>query len=273
MKGQIDRNWRVPSSILIPMLLTLALGSPLVGNAQIQTTAGINGSVTDTTGAAVPQAEVVVREQLTGAEFRDLTDSGGTYSFPSLLPGLYTITVRKAGFRTEVITDRTVLATQPALVDVQLQVGTTSQSVTVSAVGAELLSTTSQDITATVTPTLVRELPTARGNVFDLLITAPGVVPQSTSTYTSLSYGTSEAQYNFVTAASTVNWSGAFIGGNRDSATNVSVDGSNWADPLYGGASLMPSTEIIQELRVESANMSAEFGYGVSGIDVISKSG
>ena len=102
----------------------------------MQTTTGINGTVTDSSGGVVPGATVELKEQNTGAVFHATTNSGGSYNFPSILPGLYTITVTHSGFETQVVTDRTVLATQPATVDIVMLVGRTTQTVTVSAAGA-----------------------------------------------------------------------------------------------------------------------------------------
>src|SRR5215813_3002684 len=78
---------------------------------------------------------------------------------------------------------------------------------------------------------------------------------------------------NFVSAGNTFQASGAFVAGNRDSASNVSVDGSNVQIPVYGQATQLQARASVQEVRVEAANMSAEFGNGVAAINVITKSG
>jgi len=274
MRWPLIRSPQIWLRIVSIALFVCLEGIPFTAHGQMQTTTGINGTVTDASGATVPQADVVITDQLTGAVFKARTNNSGFYSFPSLLPGLYTVRVSKSGFRTEVVTDRRILATQPATVDVTLRVGETSQSITVSAEGAELLNTNSQDITGTITPTLVRNLPTTRGNFFDLLTLAPGVVPQQANGYNGgLGISQPSNAYNYVSIGNTYNSSGAFVGGNRDSASNVSVDGSNVQNPVYEDTPQLQSTDTIQELRVETANMSAEFGYGASGINVITRSG
>jgi carboxypeptidase family protein len=265
-------SWRLVWFMMWLMLLLVAF--PLSGRAQIQTTSGITGTVTDTSGAVIVGADVVVNEQDTGAVYKTKTNGSGAYSFSSLLPGLYTIRVSFKGFRTEVITDRRILATQPATVDVTLQVGQAAETFTVSGQGAELLTTTSQTITGTITPTLVKNLPNISGSFFDLLTLAPGVVPQDANRSNGgLGISQTSSAYNYVHVGNTYNPSGTFVGGNRDSASNVSIDGSNVQDPVYQQTPQQQATDTVQELRVESANMSAEFGYGASGVNVITRTG
>jgi Carboxypeptidase regulatory-like domain len=249
--------------------------SPFSAKAQMQTTTGINGTVADSSGGLIVGAVIIVRDQQTGAVFNTKTNSSGYYSFPSILPGLYTITASMAGFRKQEITDRQVQATQPATVDVTLEVGSTAQTVTVSAQGAELLTTSSQAVTGTITPMLVQNLTNIRGNFFDVLTLAPGVVPQGANGPDDPGSFVSQTSkvYNYVTFKNTSNVSGVFVGGNRDSGSNVSVDGSNVQGAVWQDAPQLQSTDSIQELRVETVNMSAEFGYGASGVNVITKSG
>lgn len=277
MKVHSDQTWWNGSTISFALLLTLLIfiaGFPVAGNAQMQTTTGISGTVTDSSGAVIPGAAVEVKEQNTGATFHATTNGEGIYSFPLLLPGLYTITVTSRGFQREVVTDRTVLAAQPAAVDVRMRIGATAETVTVSAAGAELLNTESQTISGTITPLLVDNIPTIRGNFMDLLALSPGVVPQTPEAFNGgLHISQTEEAFNYVVSANTYNASGVFMAGNRDSADNVSIDGANVQDPVYEDATQMQPTDSVKELRVETANMNAEFGYGVSGINVITKNG
>lgn len=263
------RYLRVPVLTLVACLLI-----SLPSSGQIQTTSGIAGNIKDPSGGAIAGAKVVVREQNTGAVHEMISNSLGYYSFPSLLPGIYTITVEMSGFQTAVVTDRQIQASQPAEVDVTLKLGKTSQTVTVSAAGAELLKTSSQSISDSITPELVRSLPTVRGNFFDILDLAPGVVSQQTNGYNAgLSVSQTSNAYNYVNIGNTYNSSGAFVGGNRDSASNVSVDGANVQSSVYQDSPQWQSTDTIKEMQVQTAGMNAEFGYGASGINIITKSG
>ena len=234
----------------------------------MQTNTGITGIVTDTTGALIPGASVTVREQNTGATYSATTDAGGAYSFPSLLPGVYTITVSHPGFETAVVKDRSILAAQPAQVDVALQVGSVSTSVTVSAAGAELTTTTATQVSTLVPPTLVNTLPLNGLDYFAYAELTPGAVPQNASTRMMTFAGN-----QFVSAANTFVMNGIMLGGARDSASNVSVDGVNTQSHHYEQSTALQSPYDIEELQVETGTMNAEFGNGVTSTNVITKKG
>src|SRR5262249_50230501 len=229
----------------------------------------ITGTVADPLGAVFPGAVVKLTNQNTGAARQTTTSSEGVYSFQSLPAGRYTIVISAAGFKTTTITDRVIETAQPAHGDSRLEPGSTSEQVTVSAAGAELVNTASAEVTGSVTPELVQNIPLGRGHVFDLLQLTPGVVPQNAGQ--NLSFAA--RSLNFVDAGNTFQASGAFIAGNRDSASNTSVDGSNVQTPVYGQATQLQSRASVNEVRVEAANMSAEFGNGVAAVNFITKSG
>ena len=254
------------SMLLLVCLLPLAI--PM--QAQVETSSSINGTVIDSTGAVVVGAAVTVKNQDRGETRKAVTNSTGYYSFPSLPPGTYTTTVSMAGFKTVVVRDRVVQVAQPASVDVTLSVGASAQTVNVSAAGAELIATTTSEISGTISPTLVENLPLNSHNMFDLAVLTPGTSPQNLTDY-QISF--SQQSLNYVGAAGTFVSSGIFAGGNRDSGTNVSIDGANVQSPVYQQTTQLQSTASVQEMRIETSNMNAEFGGGVSAVNVITKSG
>ncbi len=247
----------------------ILLSCALAVYGQVETTTSISGAITDPQGAALPSAVVRLANQSTGAVREITTNMDGIYSFQSLPGGTYTITVSAPGFKATTITDRTLQTAQPARLDVTLEIGSASEQVTVSAAGAELVNTMSAEVSGSITQELVQNIPLSRGNFFDLLQLTPGVVPQNLGS--SLSFAAQSL--NFVSAGNTFQASGAFISGNRDSASNVSIDGSNVQIPVYGQATQLQARASVQEVRVESASMSAEFGNGVAAVNVITKSG
>ena len=253
------------------MMKILLLFACLVASyAQVETTTSITGNVTDQQGAAFVGAIVKLSNQNTGALREMATNSEGVYSFQSLPAGTYTISVSAKGFKTTTITDRTVETAQPAHVDLKLEIGSTSEQVTVSGAGAELVNTASAEVTGSVTRELVENIPLGRGNFFDLLQLTPGAVPQN---FGSTNVSFAQQSLNFVQAGNTFQASGAFISGNRDSSSNISVDGSNVQIPVYGQATQLQARASVREVRVESANMSPEFGNGVAAVNVITKGG
>jgi hypothetical protein len=254
--------------VLMLSVSLLLLAIPM--QAQVETTSSINGTVMDSTGGVVVGAAVTVKNQNTGGTRNAITNSTGYYSFPSLSPGTYSITVSMAGFKTVVVSDRVIQVAQPASVDVKLSVGASAETVNVSAAGAELIDTTTSEISGTISSTLVQNLPLNGHDMFELATLTPGTSPQNLTDY-QISF--SQQSLNYVGAAGTFVSSGIFAGGNRDSATNVSIDGSNVQSPVYQQTTQLQSTASVEEMRIETSNMNAEFGGGVSAVNVITKSG
>ena len=266
------------SSILIRMgrlsglavLCFFALYWVAGANAQVETTSALRGIVTDPADAVIPGASVVTKNVNTG-ETRTLRTNGqGAYSLPSVSPGTYTITVTKNGFKTGVITGRVLEVGQPAEVDVVLQLGSSAQSITVSAAGAELLNTSTGEVSSLVSSRLVQNVPLNGRDFFDLAALTPGATPQNLTT-TQITF--SQKSLNFVGSAGTFVASGIVLAGNRDSATNVSVDGSNVQSPVYQQTTQLQSPDDIQEMKIESGNMNAEFGNGITAVNIVTKSG
>ncbi|MCS7024019.1 MAG: carboxypeptidase-like regulatory domain-containing protein [Bryobacteraceae bacterium] len=246
--------------------------SPLL-LAQVETSTSIRGLITDPTGAAVPGARVNIRNVATGEERSTLSDSSGFYSFPSVVPGTYDILVSQVGFKRAEVRNRVAQVTQPAQVDVVLQVGETTESVTVSAAGAELLSTTSAEVAGTIVNRLVTELPLNGRNFFDLAVTLPHVSLQSLSPQSSFAAFSANAVFGANQTSPIFRQSGIFAAGNRDSATNVSLDGVNIQSSVYRQATPQTPPSAIQEVKIHVSGMNAEFGNGVAAVNVITKGG
>ena len=258
---------------ILSIVITAALCPLLwVSNteAQVETTTGIRGLVSDSSGAIVPGAQVEVRNINTGEKRTDVTNGQGSYSFLSLLPGTYNVTVTKQGFKTGAVVNRVLQVGVPAEVDVTLQLGATAETVTVSAAGDELINTTTAEVSSVVPASLVSNVPLNGRDLFDLAALAPGAVPQSLTT-TQISFA--QKSLNFVQTAGVTTTSGIILSGMRDSSVNVSVDGSNVQSPVYQMSTALQSPDDIQEMKIESGNMNAEFGNGVSAVNIITKSG
>lgn len=247
-----------------------ALAVAFNASAQVQTTTLITGTVTDPGGAVVPGVKITVRSDETGSVRETATNDGGYYAVQGLRPGRYTISATLAGFKTAVVEGREVQVSIPAAVNLVLEVGDLTQEVTVSAAGAELLNTTTGAISTTISQNLVEDLPNQTRNPFDLLALAPNTSPQYLSTG-NLSFG--QHSMRRVNAAGSLESSGVFAAGSTDSASNVSVDGANIQMALYNMPVNIQSPSTIKELRIETANANAEFGYGSNAINIITKNG
>ncbi len=252
-------------------VLILALTAVLF--AQVETSTSIRGLITDPTGAAVPNAKVSIRNVATGEERTSESGPSGAYSFPSVVPGTYDITVQHPGFKKSEVKNRVAQVTQPAQVDFGLQVGDTAESVTVSAEGAELINTASAEIAGTIVNKLVQDIPLNGRNFFDLAVTLPHVSLQNIAPQASFASFSQNAVLGANQANPLFRSSGIFAAGNRDSATNVSIDGVNIQSSVYRQATPQQPPSAIQEVKIHVSSLAAEFGNGVAFVNVITKSG
>ena len=240
---------------------------------QVETSTSVRGLVTDPSGASIVGAKVTIKNEGTNEERVTTTNDTGFYAFPSVLPGTYDVTVIHPGFKRAQITGRVAEASQSAQVDVVLEVGQNTESVTVSAAGAELISTTTAEIGGIVPPQLLEEMPTNGRNFFDLATLLPQVSLQNLGPQMSFAGFSNNVVYGSSQANPTFRSSGIFAAGNRDSAANVSVDGVNIQSSVYRQAAPEEPPSAIEELKIHVSSMDAEFGNGAAAVNVITKSG
>src|SRR4051794_29012540 len=134
-------KYKIPRLARCTCLLAALLSSICHGHAQ-EVTARLDGTIKDTAGAVVPEAPLSARNVSTGVVTTATSDLSGNYVFASLAPGTYTLSVKKPGFATRMITGITLQVAQKATVDLTLNVGQVNQTVTVEAT-APLVDSTS----------------------------------------------------------------------------------------------------------------------------------
>src|SRR5215813_13608516 len=214
--------------------------------AQVSTSS-ITGQVTDSSGAVVANAQVEAKNQETGVVYNSVTTTTGNYSFSSLPPGRYTITVRQTGFRTYTATDNVLTVGAPLVLDISLIVGAVTE--TVSVVGNyERLDTTTATISDVMDTKQVQNLPLNGRNPLALLTLEPGVLQRT------------------VGAGGSTN-----VFGSRDRAHNVTIDGidaneSTVPNPQGNIQRLNPDN--VQEFRTVTLGATAETGRN-SGANVM----
>ncbi|MGH9583564.1 MAG: TonB-dependent receptor, partial [Bryobacteraceae bacterium] len=160
----------------LAMLMAVLL-SPVILRAQALQ--GITGTVVDPTGAIIPNAKVTATNDATGVANTATTNSAGTYQFPALIPGTYTVKVAAPGFQTGVYSGVGVEVSKPSTVNAMLQPGTSTQTVEVTA-SPIALNTTQPSLGTTIENKVVKELPNqisgGRGRQIDnFIFLAPGV--------------------------------------------------------------------------------------------------
>jgi hypothetical protein len=217
----------------------------------------IVGRVTDSSGAAVPGAQVTVTNTQTGMSVRTATTTEGTYSVPGLLAGTYNVKVEKPSFQVYTGTGITLQSSETARVDVHLAVSNIQQSVSVEA-SAAIIQTDSSSIGSSVTNQQLSELPTQLQTVDAFIALAPGVQSYQNSTNPPIGGGTHWGSVNFTLNGAEINDPG--------NSGGVTIQGSG------GGLLVLPPPSALQELSIQSNGMTAQY-RGKSTVTLVTKGG
>lgn len=203
------------------------------------------GTVTDPSGAVIPGATLTIKDNQTGRE-RTVTASGeGSFDVSQLEFGTYTVTVTAQGFSTFTATELKIDANREYTLSPTLQTGGVAESVTVIA-GADVINSSNAELSNTVSPTQVKELPINGRNPLALLNTIAGANPTSQS-----------------------------INGQRGSSTNYTRDGINVQDNFIrtGFVADRPTVDDTGEFTVITQNAGAQFGSGTAQVQLITPRG
>src|ERR1700674_3414156 len=252
--------------VLFVWIFGLCLGNSRPLRAQV---AGgtLSGSITDPSGAAVANAQVVIKNSATGVATTVTTNTDGLYSAANLLPGEYEIAVSATGFNTGIKKGITINVGSQPVFNLILQVGTVANRIEVTT-EAPTVQLTSSDISATVNATTVRELPLNGRSWTDLAALSPGV--DTIHTQTDFSAGSDRGNRGFGQQLT--------ISGARPQQNNYRLDGASLNDYANGapgsvlGGNL--GVDAIQEFSVLTSNYSAEYGKTSGGVvNAITRSG
>ncbi|HTQ96398.1 MAG TPA: carboxypeptidase-like regulatory domain-containing protein, partial [Candidatus Acidoferrum sp.] len=268
------------SRILPRITICLSLLLLLVCGANAQYRAGIQGSVLDSSGEAIPDAKVTVLAKETGLSQEGVSDANGVYSVNRLAPGIYSITVEKAGFKRKVLDNVQIAAEQITSINVTLDIGQVNESVTVNGNELPAIDTESGVIAGTVTAQQIQALPSFGRDVFQLVQLAPGAFGDGSRTGS----GDSNSQPGNAGPGGSGGSSGVFqtenrpqvsINGGRQDSNNVTLDGINITSVSWGAAAIItPNEDSVKEVRVVTNEYDAESGrFGSGQIQVISQSG
>ncbi len=242
------------------LALALTLATSAVASLSAQTSNGtIAGQVTDTAGAIIPRAQVVIVNTSTGSQITVQSTSAGVYSVPSLEPGTYELHISFAGFQTADITGVVVDASRTTTQNVKLGVGEVSSVVTVEAEDA-LLTKDSPSLQTTITGELAREIPLPERSALGLATLTPGVVgdPQ---------YSNGVQSENPPVGTQPVTPGGSLsITGGRPGSSSVLVDGFDISLNGYARAGITFSADAIQQLTVQQNGLPAQYGRTSGGI-------
>ena len=256
---------KICAALSVFVVMAISFLGPRQAHAQVSG-ATLSGTVKDSSGAAIPNAQVTVTDMATGVARSITTDSAGLYSAPNLLPASYEVSVTAPGFSRQVRRGITLTVGGQQELDVSMQVGEVSQTVEVSA-EAPTVELTSSTLSAEVSATTVRELPLNGRSWVDLGSLQPGVSQPNTQKPLTVA---GRGQRGFGTQVS--------ITGTRPDENLYRLDGINVNDysnsspsNISGGAT---GVDAIQEFSVVTGNAPAQYGRSSGGIfNAITRSG
>ena len=247
--------------LVLSLLMILFLSSPLFAQRD---TGSISGSVTDTSQAQIPGAEVVVRNLATGAERRTLTDDHGFYAVPSLPASHYSLTITQKGFTTYSVPDFVVQVNQQATLNASLQVGVVTETVTVHETAG--VETSNGTLNTSIPQRMVTDLPLNGRNLMQLLQVTPGTLETNgTQGYVPFNQGATRPEVGGTMISAS--------GGTGDSTTFL-LDGGIYEDSYTEVANVLPNPDAIQEFTFQTNSYSAKFGGRGGGVvNIVTHSG
>jgi len=220
---------------LLILLLTAA-------SAFAQATGGrASGTVTDASGAVIPNATVTLKNETTGQTVTMQTTTAGAFHFPNVPVGTYSVKISADGFKAAA-SEIVITLNQESVVDAQMQTGEVSDQVNVTAAAGGLVQTDASQLGSSWNSRQSLELPIL-GNQYSLALLSPNAVATSTG----------------------VVGAGGTIGGVRPRGNSFNIDGVNNDDPSVTGPSTKLILDAIQEFTVLNNNFNAEFGSAAGG--------
>ena len=246
-----------------------------ITTATAQFRAGIQGTVTDTTGGLVPEAKLTLTNTETGKTQEAVSSNEGFYRLENLPPAKYKLTIEKAGYRTKVLDNLTVNAEAVQGLDLVLEPGDVSATVTISDEAGQAVQTENANIDKAISTQEVRTLPQFGRDPYELARLTPGVFGDA-------SRGGTGGAVNLPNTAGpggssrsifqTENVPQISANGQRVTANNYQIDGTSVNSLTNGGAAVItPNQESVKELRVIANVYSAEYGRN-SGAQVLTVS-
>ena len=241
-------------SILLALLLTF-----VAATAHAQSTATLEGTVTDQQSAAMPGVTVAIRNNATGTERTVVSDASGKYVAASLPPGIYTVVAHLEGFRDQTRGIELGVA-QTVSLDLQMSVGALQENVTVVGL-SPLIETATSSVGQVMAQRTVQEIPLNGRHFVDLGPLMPGGVtpPQNAGLSAPLR---GQGSFSF------------FSAGNRETAVNFMINGINLNDLSNSQVTFQPSINTVSEFKVDNSTFSAEYGRNSGAIvNVATRSG
>jgi len=239
-------------------ITAIVLGLAFASVAAWAQTSQINGTIRDSSGAAIPGAAVKATQTATGVVRNATSGADGGYVLANLPIGPYLVEITKDGFTKYVQTGIVLQVDTNPTVDVALQLGAVSEQVTVEA-GAAQVETRTTAIGSVVNNQQVAEMPLNGRDAHELMFLAGMASFPGAGSYNSIR--------NYPTVVVSV------AGGNADGITFL-LDGTMWQDPHNNLSMPLPFPDALQEFKVETSAMPAQYGFHATAtVNIVTKSG
>ncbi len=246
--------------VVASVVVSLSVGPR---SAIAQAYASLNGTVTDPSGAVVTNAEVVATATLTGQQTKTTTNVQGEYTFPTLPPTNYSISVSASGFHTYNQTGVVLQANQALTVSIKLQLGSTKQTVNVSGATPQV-NTSNATLSQVIGHRQIIDLPLNGRNAASLILLTAGV-----ANATNEGFGINEGDSKTFPAAIVSSSDGTL-----PDQQNYLLDGGNNVDEMTDANDPFPFPDALQEFSVQTTNYDAEFGQSAGAVvNIVTKAG
>jgi len=262
---------------LVPFVVAIFFSSVI---AQAQYRASIQGVVTDPQGAVVDGATVTLTDNQTNRVVTTTTDANGVYTFGALPPGTYTVKVEKSGFKTKTLDNYSPIGEQANALNVELELGGATETVTVSADQLPAIDTQTATTSGTITANEVNHMPSFGRDVFQLIQLAPGVFGDGAQGGGGAGQNMPGTQGPGATGGNqgifqTENGPQAIAHGQQYENNGISIDGISTTSAVWGGTTIItPTEDSVDSVKIVSNSYDAEDGRFAGGqVKVISKSG
>jgi hypothetical protein len=253
LPGRFCKEFLVLAAVALFVVLSSAVRAQGLGS--------VSGSITDTTGAAIPGASVTIKQTEKNLPTAIRADASGVYSFPALPPAAYGLKVVAPGFQTYTQSGITLQADQSLTINVKLEIGSADTTVSVTA-EAPQVNTTNGTLNQVVDERRINDLPLNGRNVAQLTTLVAGSV-------TAPNDAADQGQTKTFPVAVTISTNGS-----RANQVNYLLDGGNNLDEYTNVNMPFPMPDSTQEFSVQTSNYSAQYGQNAGGVvNIISKSG
>ena len=243
--------------------------------------ASIQGVVTDPQGEVVSGATVTLKNLDTNQTLTSTTDASGIYNFNALAASKYSLTVEKTGFKKKILDTVGVIADQANAVNLQLEVGEVTESVTVNGDSTPAIDTETANLSGTVNSNQIQHMPSFGRDVLRLAQLAPGAFADGSQASGNDNYNLPGTQTGGGQSGGadgifkTENGAQVIANGNQTENNGISIDGISTTSAVWGGATVItPSEDSVENLKVVTNSYDAEDGrFTGAQIQITSKSG